>query len=84
MVLVGTKRGGDQRWNRWERRLEGEENIGDITGNYGIGGIGWGIDYHFAYTSLIGHITVKADGVILSLLHSYQILSIASLLIHNK
>ena len=84
MVLVGTKRGGDQRWNRWERRLEGKENIGDITGNYGIGGIGWGIDYHFAYTSLIGHITVKADGVILSPLHSYQILSIASLLTHNK
>lgn len=21
MVLVGTKRGGNQRWNRWERRL---------------------------------------------------------------
>ena len=21
MVLVGTKRGWDQRWNRWERRL---------------------------------------------------------------
>ena len=83
MVLVGTKRGGDQRWNRWERRLEGEENIGDITGNYGIGGIGWGIDYHFAYTSLIGHITVKADGVILSPLHSYQILSIASFYTHN-
>ena len=42
------------------------------------------IDYHFAYTSLIGHITVEADGVILSPLHSYQILSIAYFLIHNK
>ena len=84
MVLVGTKRGGDQRWNRWERSLEGKENIGYITGNNGIGGIGWGIDYHFAYTSLIGHITVKADGIILSPLHSYQILSIASFLTHNK
>lgn len=51
--------------------------------NDGIGGIGWGIDYHFAYASLIGHITVKADGIILSPLHSYQILSIASFLIHN-
>ena len=84
MVLVGTKRGGDQRWNRWERRLEGKENIGYITGNNGIGGIEWGIDYHFAYTSLIGHITIKADGVILSPLHSYQILSIASFSTHIK
>ena len=84
MVFVGTKRGGDQRWNRWERRLEWKENIGYITGNDGIGGIGWGIDYHFAYASLIGHITVKADGIILSPLHSYQILSIASFLNHNK
>ena len=83
MVLVGTKRGVDQRWNRWERRLEGKENIGYITGNNGIGGIGWCIDYHFAYASLIGHITVKADGIILSPLHSYQILSITSLLTHN-
>ena len=84
MVLVGTKRRWDQRWNRWERRLEGDEDIGNIAGDYGIGGIGWGIDYHFAYASLIGHITVKADGIILSPLHSYQILSIASLLTHNK
>lgn len=83
MGLVGTKMGWDQRWNRWERRLEGKENIGYITRNDGIGGIGWGIDYHFAYASLIGHITVKADGIILSPLHSYQILSIAYLLIHN-
>ena len=85
MVLVGTKRGGDQRWNRWERRLEGKENIGYITGNDGIGWIGWGIDYHFAYASLIGNITVKADGIILSPLHSYQIFSIAHILfIYNK
>ena len=83
MVLLGTKRGGYQRWNRWERRLEGKENIGYITGNDGIGGIGWGIDYHFAYASLIWHITIKADGIILSPLHSYQILSIASFLTHN-
>lgn len=71
MVLVGTKRGWDQRWNRWERRLEGDEDIGNIAGDYGIGGTGRSIDYHFAYTSLIGHITIKADGIILSLLHSY-------------
>ena len=83
MVLVGTKRGGDQRWNRWERRLEGDEDIGNISGDDGISGIGWGIDYHFAYASFIGHITVKADGIILSPLHSYQILSIASFSIHN-
>lgn len=83
MVLRGTKREADQRWNRWERRLKGEKDIGYITGNDGIGGIGGGIDYHFAYASLIGHIAVKADGIILSPLHSYQILSIASFLIHN-
>ena len=41
------------------------------------------IDYHFAYASLIGYITIKADGIILSPLHSYQILSIASFSIHN-
>ena len=45
--------------------------------------MGKGIDYHFAYASLIGHITIEADGIILSPLHSYQILSIASFLIHN-
>ena len=83
MVFVGTKRGGDQRWNRWERRVEGKENIGYLTGNNGIGGSGGSIDYHFAYTLLIGHITVKADGIILSPLHSYQILSIASFSTHN-
>ena len=36
------------------------------------------IDCHFAYASLIWYITIKADGIILSPLHSYQILSIAS------
>lgn len=35
------------------------------------------IDYQFAYASLIGHITIKADGIILSPSHSYQTLSIA-------
>lgn len=83
IVLVGTKRGGDQRRNRWGRRLEGDKDIGYITGNDEIGGIGGGIDYHFAYASLVGHITIKADGVILSPLHSYQILSVASFFIHN-
>ena len=36
-----------------------------------------GIDYHFAHASLIGHVAVKADGIILSPFHSYQILSFA-------
>lgn len=83
MVLVGTKRGVDQRWNRWGRRLEGDKDIDYITGNDGIGWIGGGIDYHFAYASLIGHIAVKADSIILSPLHSYQILSVASFPTHN-
>lgn len=71
LVIMGTKRGRDQRWNRWERRLEGDKNISYITGNDGISGMGKGIDYHFAYASLIGHIAIKADGIIISPLHSY-------------
>ena len=81
LVIMGTKRGRDQRWNRWERRLEGDKDIGYITGNDGIGGIGGGIDYHFAYASFIGHIAIKADGIILFPLHSYQILSVAFFLL---
>ena len=72
----------DQRWNRWERWLKGKKNIGGVAGNDGEGRVAGIINYHFAYTSLIGHITVEADGIILSPLHSYQILSIASFFIY--
>ena len=73
----------DQRWNRWERRLEREKNIGGVAGNDGESGLVGIIDYQLAYASLIGHITIEADGIILSPLHSYQILSVASFSTHN-
>ena len=64
--------------------LEREKNVGDVAGNNGESGLMGIIDCHFAYASLIWYITIKADGIILSPLHSYQILSIASFSIHNK
>ena len=63
--------------------LERKEDVCGIAGNNGESGLMGIIDYHFAYASLIGHITIKANGVILPPLHSYQILSIVSFSIHN-
>lgn len=66
------------------RGLEGKEHIGYIAGYDRENFLVNVVDCHFAYASLIGHITIKADGIILSPLHSYQILSIASFSIHNR
>ena len=82
-LFDGVKVGKNIIFVRTREFLEREKNVGDVAGNNGESGLMGIIDYHFAYASLIGHITIKADGVILSPLHSYQILSIASFSIHN-